>query len=505
MLGRIDLLLNSITMYRLLLFGLGILALISFVLSALSLLPFTPIELVVSLIILLFSCFVHNFIFAKLLKAVTNFESYLITALILFLTIAPSIETQDMVITFFAGAIAMSSKYIFAIQKKHIFNPVALSLFILGFLGFGNAIWWAGSLNLLPFVFILGFLVVRKVRRFYLLWSFLIAAIITIILFNLKNGLAPIESLQQVITSWPLIFFGTIMLTEPLTTPPTQKLRVLYGGLVGILFGTQFSFGPLFASPEFALVVGNIFSYIVSPKQKLFLHFKEKIELGPNLFELRFRKNQQFSFHPGQYFEWTLPVKQVDSRGNRRYFTIASSPTEEDIKLGIKVAPQGSSSFKSRLLSLKKEDVLVASQLSGDFVLPNDISKKLVFIAGGIGVTPFRSMLKYILDTGEKRDIAFFYSCVDEKEFVYRDIFQSLVEKIGLKMVYVVTGKDVSESWKGERGYLNSDLLKKYVPDYLDRTFYLSGPMVMVDSYKKLLHTMGVSGKQIVTDYFPGF
>jgi len=114
----------------------------------------------------------------------------------------------------------------------------------------------------------------------------------------------------------------------------------------------------------------------------------------------------------------------VDSRGNRRYFTIASSPTEKELRLGVKFYPNGSS-FKKALASMNEADTIIASQLSGDFIMPSNKKKKLVFIAGGIGITPFRSMIKYLIDTKQKRDIVLIYSNRTKTDVIYKNIFDS--------------------------------------------------------------------------------
>ena len=157
-------------------------------------------------------------------------------------------------------------------------------------------------------------------------------------------------------------------------------------------------------------------------------------------------------------------------------------------------------------MSLDKGTRLTASQLSGDFTLPKDSNKKLVFIAGGIGVTPFRSMIKYLLDKSEKRDIILFYAAVSSAEFAYKNIFETAGKKIGLKVVYVLTDtKNIPPEWKGKSGYLTEETIKQEVADFKQREFYLSGPIAMVNNYKKLLSKVGVSINNIITDYFPGF
>lgn len=504
LLSKIDNLLNSVTMYRLVLYVLIIQAVVGVVFGFLRILHFTGFQLLFTLLILVGVCYLSNKLFAWAVKAVVNVESWLITALILFLVLAPINNFQDLLVTIVIGAVAMASKYFMTYDKRHIFNPAALAMFLASLFGFGNSIWWIGSAVMLPFVLITGLLVIRKVRRFRMVIIFTIMAVITICIFNYMNGIPVLQALAQVFTSWPLVFFASIMLTEPFTTPPNREFRNYYAAFTAALFGSQFSIGPLYASPELALVAGNIVSFALSPKGKLVLKFKEKIQLAPTIYEFVFAHANKFNFTPGQYLEWTLPHDKSDSRGVRRYFTISSAPGEEDLKLGIKIIPDKSSSFKKTLLNLQPGTILAADQLSGDFVLPKDISKKLVFVAGGIGVTPFRSMIKNMVESKIKRDIVLFYSAADAKEFVYKDIFKEALD-LGLKVVYVHGGKEVPADWQGETGFLNEVMIKKYVPDFKERTYYLSGPVAMVNNYKGLFRTLGVGTNSIVTDYFPGF
>lgn len=148
---------------------------------------------------------------------------------------------------------------------------------------------------------------------------------------------------------------------------------------------------------------------------------------------------------------------------------------------------------------------IVASQLAGDFTLPKDPSKKLVFIAGGIGVTPFRSMLKYLIDKNEKRDIVMFYSNRSAADIAYKEIFDEAQARLGIKTVYTITDKNPPAWWSGRMGYIDGQMIKAEVPDYLQRTFYLSGPHGLVTAFEKTLNDLGVPHSQIKTDFFPGF
>ncbi len=539
-LAKIDRFINNITMYRLTLYSLTAIFVYALILSAFGIadFPFKPLALIVGLLVLIAVCYISNLLFSKIFKAPRNIESAYITAFILFFIMPPigsfTGTYESIGILALAGVIAMASKYILAIHKKHIFNPAAVSAFITGLIfTAGNASWWAGSTALLPIVIIVGFLIVRKIHRAHLFFSFLIVCALTLIVFSISNGtLTDAEALlpfiKQFLFSWPVIFFGTIMLTEPLTTPPTRKWQMIYGAIVGFLLGSPLHFGQIYMSPEFALIVGNLFTYIVSPKQRLVLMLREKKEIALNIFHFSFNSISSASkrpeeklksplkFSPGQYIEWTLPHERPDTRGNRRFFTIASSPTEEGVSIGVKMIPSPSS-FKHELLTLKENDpesVIVASQVSGDFTLPTDQSKKLAFIAGGIGITPFRSMIKYLVDLDQKRDIVLFYACTTPKEFAYTDIFFEAV-KVGVKFVPIITNKDNihadpswqfnGQPWNGHVGFLSPDAVQKFVPEFKNRTYYLSGPSAMVDTYNAMLKNMGIARKFIKTDYFPGF
>src|SRR3989338_43837 len=506
MLKFIDGFLNSITMYRLVLYGLMAMAILAIAFGFSDVLPYSGSRLLISALLLVSICYFANRIFAAMFRAQRNIESAIITALILFFILAPITGLADTVTMGLIGILSMALKYILAVGQKHVFNPAAIAIFCAGLLGSDGIIWWVGSSFLLPIVVIVGLLVVRKIRRFTLFTFFVGTSLVTILIFGLVNKLEAIEVIKQAVLSWPLLFFASIMLTEPQTTPPKKYQQIVYGILTGLLFGYQFHLGPIYSTPEFALVVGNIFSYLVSSKQRLFLSLKEKLPLAPDIYEFNFSADKKLDFAPGQYLEWTLSHHHPDDRGNRRYFTVASSPTENEIKLGVKINNQFSSSFKKALLAMEKNDKISASQLGGEFVLPKENDKKLVFIAGGIGITPFRSMIKYLVDKNQKRDIMLFYANADVKDFVYQDLLKQAEQSFGLKTIYVATDPQrTPQDWPGKTGYITDQMIQDNAPDYLERIFYLSGPDAMVKNYRRLLLKLVIRTKNIKTDYFPGF
>ncbi len=509
MLKLIDKFLNTTTMYRLILYYLTLLFVVALGYSFFGLMPFTPLALIASSALIMAVCIFTNTIFSYIFEAPANVESVYISAFILILILTPpsSLDYFSFLpLAGWAAVWAMASKYILAIRKKHVFNPVAIAVVLTAFGINQSASWWVGgNIPMTPWIILGGLLVVRKIRRYDLMISFFIVSIVTIAGSALLKGGDIIITIQKALLHSPLFFFSFVMLTEPLTTPPTKQLQIIYGSLVGFLFAPSLHLGSIYSTPELALVVGNLFSYLVSPKDRLMLKLKEKILIALDTYDFVFIPDRPLTFTAGQYLEWTLPHEKPDQRGNRRYFTIASSPTESEIHMGVKFYPQASS-FKQSLSNLPIGDTIAAGQCAGDFTLPKDKNKKLVFIAGGIGVTPFRSMVKYLLDTREQRSIVFLYSNKTEAEIAYKNFFDAASLMPTMKMVYTLTEQDaILPSWQGERGMIDEYMIVRSVPDYRERIFYLSGPHAMVTAFDKILKNMGVPRNHIKIDFFPGF
>lgn len=488
---HLDSLLNRITMYRLVLYVLSILALVSIVFGFTGVIGYSGLSLVGSLALLVGVTWGSEYVLTKLFNRPMNIESAYITGFILFFTLAPFTTLSDALVLGVVAFLAILSKYILAVKGKHLFNPAALALLVLSISGSGLAIWWVAAPMLLPFTVVLGFCVVRKLRREDAVYSFASAAVLLAAVNAFTQGNNAWHSLSTLILSYPLVFLGTIMLTEPQTMPPSRSLRIVYGFLVGALFVSRFHIGLVFATPQLALILGNIYSYAVSSKQKLKLHFKEMRKVSNSLTELVFESSERLAFEAGQYVEWTLPHETPDTRGNRRYFTIASSPTEKVIRLGMGTNKQ-QSSFKKAMLAFGVSDTVSVGSLAGDFTMPKDAALPLVFIAGGVGITPFVSMVRDLLSKEEKRDITLFYAANTKEDFAYTDVFAQAEHSSGLKVVYV----------PGER--ITAEMIKK-VPEYTKRLFYISGPQGMVEAYKTMLRELSIPRKNIKTDYFPGF
>jgi ferredoxin-NADP reductase len=470
-------------MYRLVLYCLSLLVGVAMVFSFFGLISYPFWSLVGSLAVLLTVGFALKVGLGWVYKLPPNFESSLITALILFFVLLVPTNLSEYLGLGVGVIAALVSKYVINWRGAHVFNPAAFGALVASLTGLTSAGWWIATPIMLPFVLLIGFLILRKTRQFSLFFAFAIPALCLILLHGISPSLA--------LTSYPLVFLGTVMLTEPITMPSNFRWRLVYGVLVGLVFGASLNFGFISTSPHLALLVGNLLAFIVTMRSGQLLRLIKRTQLSPTTYEFAF-ENSRFNYKAGQYLAWTLDKVKFDARGNRRSFTIASAPGEKNMKLGVKFY-EPSSQFKKTLLGLKEGDGIHVSALSGDFVMPKNVNKKLLFIAGGIGVTPFRSMVKDVMLTKQKRDITLFYFANNESEVLYKDIWQEALA-CGVKVVPLI----------GQQ-FLTEELLQKYTPDFKEREVYLSGPPPMVRAYKKALRSLGIPVRSIHTDYFSGY
>ncbi len=212
-----------------------------------------------------------------------------------------------------------------------------------------------------------------------------------------------------------------------------------------------------------------------------------------------FKPEQPVQYSAGQFTELYLSHEHPDDRGIRRWFTLSSSPTEPLLSITTKFSTQISSTFKQTLAKLKPGSPLKLAQPMGDFILPKDASRPLVFVAGGIGVTPMHSMIKYLYDTGQHRDIHLIYAATQAEELAFLPLFK----KADITLTTVV--KEPAAGYHGETGSLTTERILQLAPPTPNTLYYLSGPEPMVETFTKELISSGVSKHHVVTDYFPGY
>lgn len=210
-----------------------------------------------------------------------------------------------------------------------------------------------------------------------------------------------------------------------------------------------------------------------------------------------FETNHMPQYRAGQFTQLFLPHRPVDDRGTKRWFTLSSSPAEDMLAISTKFSPENGGSFKAAMAALKPGTALDLAYPMGDFVLPKDMSRPVVMVAGGIGVTPFRSMVRTAMLNQHSRKITLLYAANTFEELAFLDIFQ----KADITFVPIVS--KASKGWKGETGLLTAARIIEHAGD--EALIYLSGPDQMVRSLSDKLKGEGVGRRRIVTDYFPGY
>ncbi len=502
MTALLDRWLDHVTMYRLALYYLIGLVAAAFVLACFRIVKQDPVAIAFSSAVILAMCWAANKVFARVFSVPANRESAWITALILILILdpVPVTDLRAIGVLAFASLWAIASKYMFAIGRKHLFNPAAFGVLLSGLLLDTQASWWiGGTLPLLPPVLVGGLLLVRKLQRFDTVSVFMLVAIGTVLATAGPSGHWP--ALVETFRSSPLLFFAFVMLTEPLTAPATRLPRLVFAALVGFLFAPDVHIGTFYFTPEAALLVGNLFAFALSPRGRFVLTLQRIERSAADTYDFVFSSPRPLAFQAGQYLEWTLGLDHADSRGNRRYFTLASAPTEENVRMGVKFYP-APSAFKRALTAMAPGDTIHAAQVAGNFTLPKDPRAKLAFLAGGIGITPFRSMLQELLDRNEPRPIVVLYGNETDDDIAYGDILDTARSVLGIRTYYAVR----RGAGRGQYpGVIDARLVKAAIPDYLERTFYISGPQAMVKALRHMLQGIGVHRSRIKVDFFPGF
>lgn len=229
------------------------------------------------------------------------------------------------------------------------------------------------------------------------------------------------------------------------------------------------------------------------------LELIKKQPLTKDIISFYFNKPAGIRYNAGEYIEISLDFTNADGRGNRHWFTLSSSPTEDYLSITTKF-PERMSTFKQHLKKLKNGTKVQISPPMGDFILPRNRQQKIIFVAGGIGITPFHSMLSYIFDTKESWNIQLIYSARTPADFIFIDLFKKVP---GLELIQVAS--EPTKTWNGESGILNISKIEKLAGGLNEKLVYFSGPEPMVESLDKELKKFGHPESLIKTDFFPGY
>lgn len=212
---------------------------------------------------------------------------------------------------------------------------------------------------------------------------------------------------------------------------------------------------------------------------------------------------EELDFRPGQYF-WVelLDPPYQDERGSRRHISAVTSPTERGV-IGLCTRLR-ESAFKRSLAELPVGAEVDVEQPKGDFVLPENASRPLVFVAGGIGITVFRSMLRYIAEEDLPHRVTLIYSNRDRESTPFLEELSEL-ERARANVDVVLTMTE-DASWNGETRRIGPELLRDHLADDLPSYAYLvAGPPAMVDAAVGTLHAAEVPEDRVLADRFSGY
>ncbi len=223
------------------------------------------------------------------------------------------------------------------------------------------------------------------------------------------------------------------------------------------------------------------------------LTLTNKKEEIPGVVSFIFAPSEPITWKAGQFFHYTLHHRPTDNRGSDRWFTISAAPSEGFVMITTRLAADKGSSFKKTLAMLAIGDAIEISDLDGDFVV-EDFTQEYVFIAGGIGITPFRSILKD-LDARKLAPVITLLYANRDQYIVYKDELESFAKNNpALKIHYVVSPDRIDVA-----------KIKEYIPDMQKPIFYISGPEPMVENLGTSLKESGIAADHLKQDWFPGY
>jgi ferredoxin-NADP reductase len=231
---------------------------------------------------------------------------------------------------------------------------------------------------------------------------------------------------------------------------------------------------------------------------------KEKTEVAKGTLMVVFDLlGEEVDFQPGQYFWVTLVDPPYDDdKGPRRHITVVTSPNERGV-LGLCTRLRDTA-FKRSLAELPLGAEVDVEQPKGSFLLPEDTNRDYVFVAGGIGITVFRCMLRYVAEEGLPHRVTLVYSNRDRESTAFLDELGEL-ERANPNLRVVLTMTD-DPGWDGETRRIDADVLRDHLEGDLGAfTYLLAGPPGMVEAMVETLSEAGVPEEQVLPERFSGY
>ena len=232
---------------------------------------------------------------------------------------------------------------------------------------------------------------------------------------------------------------------------------------------------------------------------------KDRKEVAERTIAFRFEKPSGWTFKAGQFIDMTLlDPTETDSEGNTRGFSIASGPHEETLMVATRMRD---TAFKRVLRDMPIGTAVKIEGPSGDLTLPNNSKQAIVFLAGGIGITPFRSMVVRAVKEKLPHRIFLFYSNRRPEDAPFLEELQILErENPNYKLIASMTEMEKSHRpWNGETGLINQEMLDRHLKSAGRRVYYIAGPPAMVKGLHEMLNKAGVDDDDIRAEEFAGY
>lgn len=235
------------------------------------------------------------------------------------------------------------------------------------------------------------------------------------------------------------------------------------------------------------------------------VHLTKREEVAERTIAFHLEKPRGFDFRAGQSVDLALiEPPEMDSQGAIRTFTLASAPHEEELVVATRIR---NSTFKRVLAALPQGAPLRLEGPMGSFLMHKNAAKAGVCLAGGIGITPFRSMLRQAAREGFPHPIYLFYSNRRPEDAAFLKELQGLAEA-NPPFLFIPTMNEMERSkvnWTGERRLIDRDMLAQHLCDWKGPIFYVAGPPGMVAAMRELLVRNEVSEDDIRTEEFGGY
>ncbi|MET0590700.1 MAG: hypothetical protein ABWZ77_05950 [Naasia sp.] len=494
----LDRLTGRVPMYRLVSLSLLATLVLAVVLSAAGQLFYSPGALLASAAVAVVSTWVVSRLLGLAFDVPVHGESSVITGLIVFFLMLPTLDPLGLAIIGLVGLVAAASKFLIAWRGRHLVNPAAFGAFAVALTGLGAAGWWVATAGLLPLVALAAVLILWRTRTHVVGLVFMGLATLLVTVGLIGYGEEPLVALQTALFSYPIVFLGAFMLTEPLTLPARRWQQLVVAAVIAVVFAlplfVQLSFGNFYISQEFAVLVGNLVGVALAFPVAARLRYVGSRRIGPDAVEYRFTPARTLRPHrPGQYAELHLAHSGTDRRGPRRHLSVVSPRGSDELAFAVRIPQDRSSSFKRALGELEPGAPARATWVGGDFVLPDDRALPVLFVAGGIGITPFVGDLE-----AGARNALLVYRAASEADLLYRDE----IEASGLPVIAVTPEEPgrMAERWRWAPDLESALAL---VPDAAQRSAYVSGTPSFVTRSRSALRRAGV--RKIRTDRFAGY